>query len=93
MGWEPRRVQKVIEPEFVREGAEVKLRRGVATRPLILVDSEVSSGRAAGTATRFLLVSGKPLHEPIARYEPFVMNARQEIEQALDDLRKGTFVR
>ncbi|MBI4161800.1 MAG: pirin family protein [Acidobacteria bacterium] len=42
---------------------------------------------------RFLLVSGKPLHEPIARYGPFVMNTRAEIEQALEDLRRGSFVR
>jgi len=41
---------------------------------------------------RFLLVSGKPLNEPIARYGPFVMNTREEIEQALRDLRQGTFV-
>jgi redox-sensitive bicupin YhaK (pirin superfamily) len=45
------------------------------------------------SAVRFLLVSGKPLNEPIARYGPFVMNTRQEIEQALSDLRRGTFVR
>ena len=41
---------------------------------------------------RLLLVSGKPLHEPSARYGPFVMNTREEIEQALRDLRQGTFV-
>jgi quercetin 2,3-dioxygenase len=41
---------------------------------------------------RFLLVSGKPLHEPVARYGPFVMNTREEIEEALRDLRQGTFV-
>ena len=41
---------------------------------------------------RFLLVSARPLHEPIARYGPFVMNTREEIEQALADLRHGTFV-
>jgi redox-sensitive bicupin YhaK (pirin superfamily) len=41
---------------------------------------------------RFLLVSGKPLGEPVARYGPFVMNTRSEIEQALLDLRNGTFV-
>jgi quercetin 2,3-dioxygenase len=40
---------------------------------------------------RFLLVSGKPLHEPVARYGPFVMNTREEIEEALRDLRQGTF--
>ena len=40
---------------------------------------------------RFLLVSGKPLHEPIARYGPFVMNTKEEIEQTLLELREGTF--
>jgi hypothetical protein len=42
---------------------------------------------------RFLLVSGKPLNEPIARHGPFVMNTKEQIEQALQDLRRGTFVR
>ena len=41
---------------------------------------------------RFLLISGKPLYEPIVRYGPFVMNTVEEIEQALRDLRNGTFV-
>ena len=41
---------------------------------------------------RFLLVSGKPLDEPVARYGPFVMNTREEIEQALRDLGEGSFV-
>ncbi len=38
------------------------------------------------------LISSKPLYEPIVRYGPFVMNTREEIEQALRDLRNGTFV-
>jgi redox-sensitive bicupin YhaK (pirin superfamily) len=42
---------------------------------------------------RFLLLSGKPLGEPIARYGPFVMNTKEEIDQALSDLRNGTFVK
>lgn len=50
---------------------------------------QISAGKAA---VRFLLISGKPLNEPIARYGPFVMNTREEIEQALRDLRNGTFV-
>lgn len=41
---------------------------------------------------RLLLVSGKPLGEPVARYGPFVMNTREEIEQTLRDLRQGAFV-
>ena len=41
---------------------------------------------------RFLLISGKPLGEPIARYGPFVMNSREEIAMALRDLQDDTFV-
>jgi redox-sensitive bicupin YhaK (pirin superfamily) len=48
---------------------------------------------AGATPVRFLLVSGQPLNEPIARYGPFVMNTREEIEQALRDLQNGNFVR
>jgi redox-sensitive bicupin YhaK (pirin superfamily) len=40
---------------------------------------------------RFLLVSGQPLNEPIARYGPFVMNTREEIMQTLQELREGVF--
>jgi redox-sensitive bicupin YhaK (pirin superfamily) len=43
-------------------------------------------------SVRFLLISGRPLHEPIARYGPFVMNTKEEIKKALEDLENGTFV-
>ena len=58
----------------------------------VLDDGDTFIARTASQPVRFLLVSGKPLHEPIARYGPFVMNTREEIEQALRDLREGTFV-
>jgi len=48
--------------------------------------------RAGEDGARLLLVAGRPLGEPIARYGPFVMTTRDEIEQALRDLRDGTFV-
>ena len=48
---------------------------------------------ADAAGMRFLLISGAPLNEPIARYGPFVMNTRAEIEQALQELRIGTFVK
>ena len=38
---------------------------------------------------RALLVAGKPLHEPIAQYGPFVMNTREQLMQAVDDFRGG----
>ncbi|HVN33554.1 MAG TPA: pirin family protein [Thermoanaerobaculaceae bacterium] len=42
---------------------------------------------------RFLLVSGKPLEEPVAWYGPIVMNTQKELEQAFNELRKGTFIK
>jgi quercetin 2,3-dioxygenase len=63
-----------------------------APRLVVLGDGDRLEAAASVSQLRFLLVSGKPLHEPIARYGPFVMNTREEIEQALQDLRKGTFV-
>lgn len=41
---------------------------------------------------RLILIAGKPLHEPIVQYGPFVMNTQAEIHQALDDFRNGRFV-
>ena len=49
--------------------------------------------RPASTGIRFLLVSGKPLEEPVAWYGPIVMNTQAELRQALADLRDGTFIR
>ena len=66
----------------------------VASPKLVVWDDgdsvEVSAEKNPG---RFLLVSGKPLNEPIARHGPFVMNTREEIEQTLRELRDGTFIR
>jgi quercetin 2,3-dioxygenase len=42
---------------------------------------------------RFLLVAGKPLHEPVAWYGPIVMNTQAEILEAARDLQRGTFIR
>jgi len=43
--------------------------------------------------SKFLLVSGKPIGEPIARGGPFVMNTKEEILEAIQDYQNGTFVR
>jgi redox-sensitive bicupin YhaK (pirin superfamily) len=59
---------------------------------VVLGDGDVVRAQAGANGLRFLLVSGAPLGEPIARYGPFVMNTREEIQQALADLRNGTFV-
>jgi redox-sensitive bicupin YhaK (pirin superfamily) len=49
--------------------------------------------RAGELGVRFMLIAGAPFGEPIVPYGPFVMNTRQEIQQALEDLRNGTFVK
>jgi redox-sensitive bicupin YhaK (pirin superfamily) len=46
---------------------------------------------AGGEEARFILLAALPLHEPIVQYGPFVMNSREEIEQALRDYSDGTF--
>src|SRR5437867_1912794 len=60
-------------------------------RLVVLEDGDYLKVTTGETSVRFLLVSGKPLHEPIARYGPFVMNTEEEIEQTLQELRQGTF--
>ena len=45
----------------------------------------------ATTASRLILVAGKPLREPIVQYGPFVMNTQEEIHQALNDFNSGRF--
>jgi len=61
-------------------------------RLVVFGDGDQVSVQAADPGVRFLLVSGKPLNEPIARWGPFVMNTQEEIEQTLEDLRNGNFV-
>ncbi len=64
-----------------------------APRLVILSDGEIVRVHAAGEPARVLLLSAQPLGEPYARYGPFVMNTREEILQALHELREGTFVK
>ena len=42
---------------------------------------------------RFLLISGKPLNEPVAWYGPIVMNTQEELKIAFEEYRKGTFIK
>jgi redox-sensitive bicupin YhaK (pirin superfamily) len=61
-------------------------------RSLILFDrGDEVVVQAGDEGIRFLLVSGKPIEEPVAWYGPIVMNTPQELQQAMDDLRNGTF--
>jgi redox-sensitive bicupin YhaK (pirin superfamily) len=57
----------------------------------VLSDSGALEVSAAGQGARFLIVAGKPLREPIAKYGPFVMNTADEIRTAIHDYQSGRF--
>jgi redox-sensitive bicupin YhaK (pirin superfamily) len=62
-------------------------------RALILFDrGDEVEVQAGDEGIRFLLVSGKPLQEPVAWYGPIVMNTQQELRQAFEELERGTFL-
>jgi redox-sensitive bicupin YhaK (pirin superfamily) len=49
--------------------------------------------QAGAEGIRFLLVSGRPLEEPVAWYGPIVMNTQQQLRQAIAELNEGTFIK
>jgi hypothetical protein len=57
----------------------------------VLGSGDAVAARAGASGARFILVAGRPLGEPVARYGPIVMNTRAELQRAFDDLRNGTF--
>ncbi len=63
------------------------------TRLVVFGDGDLVRVKTDQNPARFLLMSGKPLNEPIARYGPFVMNTNEEIQQALEDIQNDTFVK
>jgi len=68
--------------------------RDVDNRSLVLFDSGDEIEVLAGAdGIRFLLVSGKPLKEPVAWYGPIVMNTQQQLQQAFEELQEGTFLK
>ena len=66
-------------------------RKAVAGRMAILSNTPGAEGVTvhAEVDSRFLLIAGAPLNEPIAQWGPFVMNTREQVEQAIDDFRQG----
>ncbi len=66
----------------------------IGNRSLVLFDSgDEITVQAGDEGIRFLLVSGKPIEEPVAWYGPIVMNTRAELQRAFDELNKGTFIK
>ena len=70
------------------------VREQTGNRSLIVFDSgDEVTVQAGEQGIRFLLVSGKPIEEPVAWYGPIVMNTQDELRQAVTDLRRGTFIK
>jgi redox-sensitive bicupin YhaK (pirin superfamily) len=74
-------VQAGKEQKMVSEGQMAQLGDGDTVRLAVAHD--------AAAPADFLLLAGQPLNEPVARYGPFVMNTREEIEQAFRDYQSG----
>jgi len=74
--------------------ADTSLPAEAENRSLILFGSgDELRVHAGNDGIRFLLVSGKPLREPVAWYGPIVMNTQEELRQAFKELQQGTFLR
>lgn len=82
----------LLEKEY--QGEELNIRDLSGDRTLVVFDRgdevEIISGPEG---VRFLLVSGKPIKEPVAWHGPIVMNTRAELEQAFAELRNGKFIK
>ena len=73
---------------------EPSIRERTGNRSLVLFDSgDEVTVQAGEEGIRFLLVSGKPIQEPVAWYGPIVMNTDAELQQAVGELRNGTFIK
>jgi redox-sensitive bicupin YhaK (pirin superfamily) len=76
------------------DGTEALIRERTGNRSLVLFDrGDEITVQAGEEGIRFLLVSGKPLQEPVAWYGPIVMNTQTELQQAARELRNGSFIK
>jgi hypothetical protein len=80
---------------FVFEGDGSLDKQAVPLNTLIVLGSEANSPSftAGKNGARFIVISGRPIGEPIVQYGPFVMNTREEIDQAMRDYQTNNFVR
>ena len=76
------------------DGTDTVRRDETGNRSLVLFDrGDEVVVQAGDEGIRFLLVSGKPIEEPVAWYGPIVMNTQAELQQAVTELRNGTFIK
>ena len=70
------------------------MRETFGNRSLVVFDSgDEVTVEAGPDGVRFLLVSGRPIREPVAWHGPIVMNTEAELRQAVGELRAGTFIK
>jgi len=82
----------LLEKEY--KGEELNIRDLSGNRTLIeFGKGDEISVQAGPNGIRFLLVSGAPIQEPVAWHGPIVMNTKAELQQAMTDLRNGTFIK
>ena len=91
---------KIGKDEFIFEGSEDKNYFVYVFEGSVLLDGEILDSQSGisftgkviistNSESRFLLIGGKPLNEPIFQYGPFVMNTKQEIIEAIEDFQNG----
>jgi redox-sensitive bicupin YhaK (pirin superfamily) len=98
---EPDRPFHYVLPEgntsflYIFEGNGQINGKTVATHTLVTLDGASTAPvfTAGRQGARFLLISGRPIREPIVQHGPFVMNTREEIDQAIQDYQSNSFVR
>ena len=79
--------------EKATPAGDALIREQTGNRSLVLFDSgDEVTVQAGDEGIRFLLVSGKPIEEPVAWYGPIVMNTNAELQQAVAELRNGTLL-
>lgn len=80
---------------YVFEGSGRFNGQSVARHSLVIMDTDDGTFNfvAGKEGARFIVVSGQPVREPIVQHGPFVMNTREEIDQALQDYHANQFVR
>ncbi len=81
-----------VEKEF--NGEELNIRDMSGNRTLVVFDTgDEVTVQAGDQGIRFLLVSGKPIEEPVAWHGPIVMNSREELMKAFEELQTGKFIK
>jgi redox-sensitive bicupin YhaK (pirin superfamily) len=76
------------------DGAEILVREQTGNRSLVVFDrGDEVVVQAGEQGVRFLLVSGRPIGEPVAWHGPIVMNSQSELQQAMAELRDGSFIK